>query len=392
MNKGNSPLVDEFLEIRGSKPVYAAQARGVAAYLHVKRMVLNLCKGVGLFSLAGRLMRGGLLILCYHGFSLRDESAFSRRTFIDLDTFGKRMAFLKRSGFSVLSLDEALERLEGGTLPSRAVVITIDDGFYSVYAGAYPILRRHSFPATIYVTTYYAEQGNPVFNLAVQYMFWKTKKAVLDLGRLGMPETGLVSMLEEKTKTACLWRIIRFGEAACDEQGRVALSRALGEQLGVDYNSIVDERILTIMTFEQIQELSAAGMDIQLHTHRHILPCDRARALREIEDNRETLKPFVTRPLVHFCYPNGIWSREQWPWLVEARIRSAATGDRGWNYPAASPYGLKRVGDDSGLSSVEFEAELSGFVELFRRATRVLRATAGIFAFRRRDRRNVMNR
>jgi len=74
-----------------------------------------------------------------------------------------------------------------------------------------------------------------------------------------------------------------------------------------------------------------------------------------------------------FCYPAGIWAKEQWPWLAETGIRSAVTCDKGFNYKKTPRYGLKRFGDDEHLSQIEFEAEVCGFTEIFRAMKRGFR-------------------
>ena len=78
------------------------------------------------------------------------------------------------------------------------------------------------------------------------------------------------------------------------------------------------------------------------------------------------LEPLLAKTLVHFCYPSGIWAKEQWPWLAETGLRSAVTCDRGLNFGKTPRYGLKRIGDDEGLSQIEFEAEVRGFAEVLR--------------------------
>lgn len=354
-------------------PAYAAQPRGIAVYLCLKRLFYRFCKMIGLFHLSDRLTRRGLRIICYHGFSLADESSFSGRTFIDPDTFEKRLAFLNRKGFRVIGLDEALDFLDRDALPPRSIVITIDDGFESVYSLAHPRLKRYGFPATVYVTTYYALEQNPVYNLVVQYLFWKPANVEIDLTGLGMARNGIYSLRREEERTALLWEIVRFGNEECDERGRIELTRKLGERLGVDYEAVVRSRILTIMTLEQIKELSASGVDIELHTHRHVFPLDHDRAIMEIRENRAVLEPLLGKKLVHFCYPAGIWAKEQWPWLAEAGMRSAVTSDRGINFEKTPRYGLRRFGDDERLSQIEFEAEVCGFAELFRAMKRGFR-------------------
>ena len=75
-----------------------------------------------------------------------------------------------RLRYPILALEEALQRLRTGTLPPCAVVITIDDAWYSTYARMLPVLRRHDMPATIYVTTYYVMAQHPVLNVLIHYM------------------------------------------------------------------------------------------------------------------------------------------------------------------------------------------------------------------------------
>lgn len=338
----------------------------VGLYLALKRGLYHLCKWIGLFRLARRLTRGRLRIICYHGFSMADESLFLPRTFIGPDTFRRRMELLSESGFEVLGLEGALQGLRRGDLPPLAAVITIDDGFYSMYRVAYPVLRERSFPATVYVTTYYAVKGTPVFGLAVDYLFWKTAMTVFDATGLGLPFSDPVPIGTAAERSRTAREIILFGESRLDEPGRIALSKAIAGRLGVDYDAVVRSRILSIMSAEEIGELSRAGIDIQLHTHRHDLGAGREDLLREIADCRSVLEPIVGRPLVHFCYPGGRWRREQWAWLGEAGIASGATCDRGLNDASTPVLGLKRFGDDEAMARIEFEAELSGFAELLR--------------------------
>ena len=339
----------------------------VRFYLWIKRMAYHLCKSIGLFHLARYLSRGRLRIICYHGFSIFDESLFSPRTFINPDTFYKRMAYLSKKGFTVLDLEKALDLLDKGDLPSKAVVITIDDGFYSTFSCARPIMKEFGFPATIYVTSYYAVKEQPIFGLAIQYMFWKTDKPTFDTRDTGFTRPGPLPIGTTREKFQAAGEIIHFGENMADEAERVKLSATIGERLDVDYRLIGESRILNIVNKEEIKILSEEGIAIQLHTHRHDFPTEQTAAVREIRDNRAVLEPIVGKPLIHFCFPGGRWSGEQGPWMEEMGIKSAATCDVGLNTPSTTKLKLKRFGDNEALSQIEFEAELFGFAELVRR-------------------------
>jgi peptidoglycan/xylan/chitin deacetylase (PgdA/CDA1 family) len=57
-------------------------------------------------------------------------------------------------GHDVVSLDEALDRLDAGAR-SSGVVLTFDDGFADVHANAWPLLRERGVPFTLYLATGY---------------------------------------------------------------------------------------------------------------------------------------------------------------------------------------------------------------------------------------------
>jgi peptidoglycan/xylan/chitin deacetylase (PgdA/CDA1 family) len=333
---------------------------------------LHISKWLGLFHLAGLATRGGLRILCYHGFALDSESAFRSSLFMDADEFRRRLDFLRKKGFPVLGLSEALGAMDCRKLPPRATVITIDDGFYSVHKVAKSLLVQYGFPATVYITSYYCLKETPIFRLVVQYMFWKTKRETIELGELADTLSGGFLLSDSRQSEDAISAVIHYGEERCDEPQRVALCERLGHLLDFDYERLRRSRALSLMNTTELEELSAAGLDIQLHTHRHRFPEDEALAIQEICQNRASLVPFARGPLVHFCYPSGIWSDKQWAWLARQRIASATTCLPGLNYPSTPRLALTRVLDGQNVSQIEFEAELWGYMDLLRKGKRAL--------------------
>src|SRR5204863_10215790 len=200
--------------------------------------------------------------------------------FVRKDTFDRRLRYLAAHGYPILTLEQASRLLGNGGLPPNAVVITIDDGFYGVSKLAAPLLKRHEFPATLYVTSYYALKGTPVFRLAVQYIFWRTKAAMLDIEGLGVSHSGGVVSISGPECERWMWELIRFGETQLEEGQRVTLAERLAARLDVDYSAMTASRIFSLLTADELVELRASGIDIQLHTHRHHLPDDEAQVRR----------------------------------------------------------------------------------------------------------------
>jgi peptidoglycan/xylan/chitin deacetylase (PgdA/CDA1 family) len=345
----------------------------------LKPVVFHTAKALGLFALSRRLIRGKLRILCYHGFSLAGEEKFVPGMFITPEEFERRMNFLASAGYDVLPFDAAVERLKAGTLPADPVAITIDDGFYSVYKAAMPVLERHRFPATLYLTSYYFEKGSPIFNLVVDYMFWATAKTSADLSSLGVPGlgSGAAAFPDGPSKDRLAQAIIAYGDSLDGSDKRAALARSLGGLLDVPYETLEHNRILSLIDAKELAALRKAGIEIELHTHRHDLPTDADKAVDAIALNRRAVEPHLPAPMRHFCYPSGVWSRAHWPALAASGVETATTCDTGFVYPDTAPFAMPRILDSARVSQIEFEAELSGFLELKRRLLQLLRRNAG---------------
>lgn len=335
----------------------------------LKLAFLFAVKCLGGFAIARRLTRRHLKILCYHGFALKDEAVFRPKLFISPEVFEQRMERLRQLGLRVLPLDQAVTQMYEGRMPDDALVITIDDGFHSVATIAAPVLARHGFPSTVYVTSYYVKHAVPVFRLVVQYMVWKTAQARLVLNGHDWHPDGEVDLRDPGLREAFSDHCIRYGEALDQEAGRLRICEELGQLLGVPFQDIIDQRILHLMTPDQLRGLEAQHMDVQLHTHRHRFPPDdEAVASREIEDNRHSLSDWLPgRQLVHFCYPSGIWDERQWAWLDDLGVRSSTTCLSGLNSAATPRHALYRFLDGDNIHPLEFEAAVSGFSDLIKR-------------------------
>ncbi|MBS0545763.1 MAG: polysaccharide deacetylase family protein [Proteobacteria bacterium] len=101
-------------------------------------------------------MSQGINILMYHQVGpfdrLEGAMAAHRSTYCRVDRFAAQMAFLKRFGYTVLSMDQVAACVRGeAPIPPRAVALTFDDGYENFAEHAWPILKQHGFPAMVYL-------------------------------------------------------------------------------------------------------------------------------------------------------------------------------------------------------------------------------------------------
>ena len=104
----------------------------------------------------GASINNGAVILMYHRFGEGDFPS----TNIRLDQFEAHLKELAESKYTVLPVEKILAALKKGeTLPDRTVGITIDDGYRSIYAEAWPRLKKAGFPFTIFIATNGIDRG-----------------------------------------------------------------------------------------------------------------------------------------------------------------------------------------------------------------------------------------
>ena len=94
-------------------------------------------------------------VLGYHDFTNTKSITEMRMRTAE---FCRQMQFLKDSDICVISMQDFLEwRFGTRCLPERCVLITIDDGWKSVYTDAYPILKAYGYPFTLFLYVRYID-------------------------------------------------------------------------------------------------------------------------------------------------------------------------------------------------------------------------------------------
>jgi peptidoglycan/xylan/chitin deacetylase (PgdA/CDA1 family) len=146
--------------------------------------------------------------------------------------------------------------------------------------------------------------------------------------------------------------------------GREARQAWVGEiaaRLGIDWDNIVRSRLFHLMSTSEVVDIAHRGFDVQLHTHRHRTPRDRASFFAEVLENRRILQETTGDPATHFCYPSGDVDPVFLPWLRELGVETATTtAVAGLAKAEDDPLLLPRYVDTMDKSEVVFESWLSG--------------------------------
>lgn len=96
-------------------------------------------------------------VLGYHDFT---QNRAATEMLLPVSKFRSQMQAIKDLGLHVITLEEFLAWKTGKLkLPERSILITIDDGWKSVYTDAYPILKEFNYPFTLFLYKNYVDGG-----------------------------------------------------------------------------------------------------------------------------------------------------------------------------------------------------------------------------------------
>ena len=105
---------------------------------------LFLCCALALLSLPSN----ALVVLQYHHIDDHTPPSTSTRP----EVFKQHLELLKNEQMVIVDLMQALKDLDAGkALPDKAVAITFDDAYLSIYSTAWPLLKKEGWPFTIFV-------------------------------------------------------------------------------------------------------------------------------------------------------------------------------------------------------------------------------------------------
>jgi peptidoglycan/xylan/chitin deacetylase (PgdA/CDA1 family) len=258
----------------------------------------------GLLWLLERVIpRRGLLIWNYHRIGSSAGNPFDDGVYSATAEQLRRQIRYLQSRFRIITMDECVRAAENGfpATDGPMAMITFDDGYRDNYELAFPVLKECGIPAAFFVPTGYLAQPIVPWWDRIAYVLKKTAKDQLSLSYPSPMHVELRSV----PRGAAIDQVLRIYKSA-PELNDIRFFQELESQAAVE----VDERALgrdLFMNWDQLRELSGAGMTIGAHTVNHpiLARLTESEQRYELAESKHQLEHELKQPVDAVAYPVG---------------------------------------------------------------------------------------
>jgi len=294
----------------------------------------------------GLQQRRGIRVLFYHGVVERKKDVRLERNFHLLFEFKEHLRFLRF--FRVLSADELLDVWTNQKDHGKpAVVITFDDGYANNLIAA-ELLDKYRIPWILFVSTgAMNREGKPL---------WAEELSLLLLhGRAQRVEAlGKVWSLTTREEREIAFQEIRYPMKRLPAPQRRQVMEEIRQQFPEGETQRLLEQFpsLQMLTWEEVQQLASAGVEIGSHGVEHeIHHPNQLEVVRreELVFSKKEIERRLNRPCRYFAYPNGDFIESSPKEVQEAGYLMAFTTQQRAVLPNDDPYLLPRIGARGSL-------------------------------------------
>lgn len=244
----------------------------------------------------------GAVFMLHHVRPARSD-AFQPNRHLEITPEFLRLAVeqIRANGYEIISLDEAVTRLNSGYSQHRYAVLTFDDGYRDNLKVAYPILKELQAPFTVFVASGLVDRDTELWWLALERMIVEND----EINFTPDGKTNGVACRTDTEKDDCFQMIADFISSEVSEKEQRAIIRSLADRYGVDLAELADQQV---MTWDEVRQLESDPLvTIGAHTHHHFalarLSSEAAR--EDIQQGIDRLETELGQRPKHFAYPYG---------------------------------------------------------------------------------------
>jgi peptidoglycan/xylan/chitin deacetylase (PgdA/CDA1 family) len=208
---------------------------------------------------------------------------------------------IRNAGIDIVALDDVPDRISRSDQSRRFVVLTFDDGYRDNLEFAWPILKRHDTPWTLFLPSAFADGRGELWWVVIEEAIARNRSIAVTLGG----EARVFDCADTQAKRAAFGTVYAYLRSQETWEASMAPVRELAATCGIDMARQCREMC---MGWEEIAELAADPLvTIGGHTMTHPilskLPEDRVRA--EMTGGVRRIKEKLGVRPAHFSYPVG---------------------------------------------------------------------------------------
>ena len=256
----------------------------------------------GAHRLAPKSLAGIGVIFMLHRVREDDGAEFAPNRILEITPsfLEEAIGTVRELGYTCMSLDEAVKRLEAGETGERFAVFTLDDGYKDNLTDALPVFERHGVPFTVYLTT-----GLPDGHAEIWWVALERAIASAVAMRVTTQASEISMFTRDAREKTEAWNRIYWALRALPEHEMRAEVRRQAMMHGVDMGALTRELALT---WDEVRRLAAHPLaSVEAHTAEHFAQAGLSAGEARIDIERGIARMEAElgyRPR-HFSYPYG---------------------------------------------------------------------------------------
>ncbi len=287
----------------------------------------------------------GVIFTLHHVLKQEQFSKFALNRILEISPkfLDNTIEQILKSGYDIISLDEARERLLTKDFQRRFVCFTLDDGYIDNYQNALPIFEKHNVPLTIYLTTGLPEGTAVLWWRCLERLILKENNVdvILNKKPLYFPTK---SFAEKNHAFDVIYWILR---KMPDTEQREAKAYLM-DKYGIDSQELCRKYSLT---WELLKKLANHPLvTIGSHTVNHLAlrKLNSEQVKEEAAISREIIETRLGCKVAHFCYPFGdkkSADQREFQIITDLKFKTATTTRKGviYTHHADSLQALPRI-------------------------------------------------
>ncbi|MFV1982145.1 MAG: polysaccharide deacetylase family protein [Thiohalomonadales bacterium] len=260
----------------------------------IKQIIKRIYSFPFIWNSVGRFFRSdGVIVLMYH--RIGDEHGIIPG--FEVEKFTEQMVWIKNN-CNVIHPDDFKNSVHNNKKYKPNVLITFDDGYRCCYKYAYPVLKKLSLPALVFLATQPPDEGGFIWTDRLNYLI-----SLTHVKRITLPWSSEVFELDSSKNKKELLNNIKSYLKNIDNLNRVNYLKELEKLFNVELKGKVERQMLT---WDEVRDsLNVVSYGGHTHTHPIMSRVSKNDLEAEISLCRDRIYTETGIYPKSFAYPNG---------------------------------------------------------------------------------------